>query len=82
MVVPASAVGEDGDGRFVFLIQEGDDKTIVKKQAITIGDLTPQGFEVADRFRTRTEGSYSGFTNVTRWSRSKIELNEFSRVFN
>ncbi len=33
MVVPASAVGENADGRFVFLVQEGDDeKVIVKKQ--------------------------------------------------
>ncbi|WP_411894386.1 efflux RND transporter periplasmic adaptor subunit [Winogradskyella sp. A2] len=46
MVVPANAVGEDGNGRFVFLIEESDEKTTVKKQPITIGNLTPQGFEV------------------------------------
>ena len=46
IVVPASAVGEDGKSRFVFLV-EGDNKSAhVKKQAIEIGDLTPEGFEV------------------------------------
>lgn len=46
IVVPASAVGEDGKSRFVFLV-EGDDKSAhVKKQAIEIGNLTPEGFEV------------------------------------
>lgn len=46
IVVPANAVGEDGDGRFVFLVEGDANKATVKKQAITIGNLTPQGFEV------------------------------------
>jgi len=46
LVVPASAVGEDGNGRFVFLVEGDTSKATVKKQAITIGTLTPQGFEV------------------------------------
>ena len=46
IVVPASAVGEDGNSRFVFLIEGDRNKATVKKQAITIGNLTPEGFEV------------------------------------
>ena len=46
MVVPANAVGEDGNGRFVFIIEESDEMTTVNKQPITIGNLTPEGFEV------------------------------------
>ncbi len=46
IVVPASAVGEDGKGRFVFLVEGDDNRATVKKQAITIGNLTPEGFEV------------------------------------
>jgi RND family efflux transporter MFP subunit len=46
IVVPASAVGEDGNGRFVFLIEGDASKATVKRQAITVGELTPQGFEV------------------------------------
>ena len=46
IVVPASAVGEDGTSRFVFIIEGNKEKASVTKQAITIGDLTPEGFEV------------------------------------
>lgn len=47
IVVPANAVGEDSNGRFVFLVEGNDaDKATVKKQVITIGELTSDGFEV------------------------------------
>ncbi len=47
VIVPAKAVGEDGDGRFVFLIeQQGDAVAIVKKQPVELGALTMGGFEV------------------------------------
>ncbi len=48
LVVPAKAVGEDEQGRFVFLIDESDAAAHVKKQPIRIGELTPEGFEVLD----------------------------------
>ncbi len=48
LVIPAKSVGEDTNGNFVFLIEESGDKTIVKKQPITIGNLTSQGFEVTE----------------------------------
>ncbi|MCL6294017.1 efflux RND transporter periplasmic adaptor subunit [Jejuia spongiicola] len=46
LVVPANAVGEDSNGRFVFLVEEAGEITKVKKQQITIGDLTNEGFEI------------------------------------
>jgi len=51
MVVPANAVGEDGNGRFVFIIEESDEMTTVNKHPITIGNLTPEGFEVVSGLR-------------------------------
>ena len=45
LVVPANAVGEDSTGRFVFLIEEGNEVT-VKKQQVVIGKLTVEGFEI------------------------------------
>ena len=48
IVVPANAVGEDGTSRFVFLVEGDDNKAYVKKQAIKIGNLTPEGFEVTE----------------------------------
>lgn len=46
LVVPAHAVGEDSDGRFVFLIQGEGGNATVKKQRVTIGNLNGEGFEV------------------------------------
>ncbi|WP_460217769.1 efflux RND transporter periplasmic adaptor subunit [Psychroserpens sp. MEBiC05023] len=46
LVVPSNAVGEDSNGRFVFLVETEGEITTVKKQKIDVGDLTVEGFEV------------------------------------
>ena len=46
LVIPAKSVGEDVKGNFVFLIEESESKSIVKKQPITVGKLTSGGFAV------------------------------------
>jgi multidrug efflux system membrane fusion protein len=46
LVIPAKSVGEDATGNFVFLIEESDSKSIVKKQPVTVGNLTSEGFAV------------------------------------
>ncbi len=46
LVVPSYAVGEDSDGRFVFTVNEEGGSARVKKQHITIGNLSSEGFEV------------------------------------
>ena len=46
LVVPTHAVGEDSNGRFVFIIESKDNTAVVKKQPITIGGLSAEGFEV------------------------------------
>ena len=46
LVVPAKAVGEDETGRFVFLIDEDSGRTVVKKQAVQVGELTAEGFVI------------------------------------
>ncbi|MFK7845661.1 MAG: efflux RND transporter periplasmic adaptor subunit [Rhodothermales bacterium] len=47
LVVPAKAVGEDGDSRFVFLVEEQPGgKVVVRKQPVQVGTLTLEGFEV------------------------------------
>ena len=49
LIVPAKAVGEDADGRFVFLL-EGQNGSVasVRKQHIQVGTLTSAGFEVLE----------------------------------
>ncbi len=46
LVIPASAVGEDGAGRFVFVIKENNATATVEKSRIEIGALRNDGFEV------------------------------------
>ena len=48
LVVPPISVGEDGEGRFVFVLNEEADQTTVKKQYITVGDLSSEGFIVTN----------------------------------
>lgn len=46
LVVPTHAVGEDSNGRFVFLVEGDGNNATVKKQQVSIGNLTSEGFEV------------------------------------
>jgi RND family efflux transporter MFP subunit len=47
IIVPIAAVGEDSNGRFVFLVESEDGNiATIKKQHIQIGELTSEGFEV------------------------------------
>ncbi|WP_298501650.1 efflux RND transporter periplasmic adaptor subunit [uncultured Maribacter sp.] len=47
LIIPVKAVGEDGDGNFVFVIETKDDKTgTVRKQTIEVGELTSDGFKI------------------------------------
>jgi RND family efflux transporter MFP subunit len=42
--VPAVAVGEDRDGRFVFLAEpEGEGRAVVRRRPVTVGELTTDG---------------------------------------
>ncbi len=56
IIVPVKAVGEDGDGNFVLLIDSSDQKTgAIKKQTITLDGLTTNGFIVKSGL---SEGQY------------------------
>jgi len=47
VVVPAYAVGEDRDGRFVFVVERsGAGQGIARRRAVTIGQLVADGLEV------------------------------------
>lgn len=48
LVVPVVSVGEDGNGRFVFLLQEEADKATAHKTYIKVGDLSSEGFAVTE----------------------------------
>lgn len=47
LVSPVQAIGEDGQGNFAFVLQKADSTGyIVKKRAVQIGELLPEGFEI------------------------------------
>ena len=47
LVVPAKAVGEDDASRFVFVVEDGGNgEGTVRKQAVEVGRLTSEGFEI------------------------------------
>ncbi|MGD1846023.1 MAG: efflux RND transporter periplasmic adaptor subunit [Salibacteraceae bacterium] len=46
LTVASNAVGEDSKGRFVFLIEEKEGQYFVRKQPVTLGQLTSAGFEI------------------------------------
>jgi RND family efflux transporter MFP subunit len=46
LVVPANAVGENSNGRFVFVLNQNGQTAIANKKTIQIGKLTSEGFEV------------------------------------
>lgn len=49
LVVPHNAVGEDGRGRFVFLIEgDGGVTALVRRQQVTVGALTADGFVILE----------------------------------
>ncbi len=47
-IVPAFAVSEDEQGRFVYLLLSGKNKAIgiIKRQTVRVGELTDQGLEI------------------------------------
>ncbi len=50
IVVPGAAVGEDRQGRFVFVVDFGEEEGqgIVRRKAVTIGEMTDEGIEILE----------------------------------
>jgi len=48
LLVPTQAIGEDENGNFVYILNATEDFYTVKRQAVTIGELTSSGFEVTE----------------------------------
>lgn len=46
--VPPLAVGEDSEGRFVYVLERrGDDAAVVRRRGVEVGGLAPGGLEIA-----------------------------------
>nr|WP_293296915.1 efflux RND transporter periplasmic adaptor subunit [Allomuricauda sp.] len=73
LVVPASAVGEDSNGRFVFLIKENENTSTVTKQPVVIGDLTTEGFEVTSGLQVGQKIATAGLQTLLEGQEVKLQ---------
>jgi RND family efflux transporter MFP subunit len=74
IVVPIAAVGEDGDGRFVFLVEpDSGNIATIKKQHIQIGQLTSEGFEVVSGLSLNQKVATAGLQSLV--DGQKVRLN-------
>lgn len=64
LVVPAQSVGEDSNGRFVFLLEKQGDITKVKKQQVSIGNLTGEGFEITSGLQVEQKIATAGLQTL------------------
>ena len=73
IVVPIAAVGEDGDGRFVFLVEpDSGNVATVKKQHIQIGQLTSEGFEVISGLSLNQKVATAGLQSLVDGQKVRI----------
>ncbi len=64
-MIPAGAVGEDANGRFVFLLNSSDSKvTTVNKHYVKIGSLTNQGFEIIEGLKGDEKVATAGLKSL------------------
>ncbi|MEM8845024.1 MAG: efflux RND transporter periplasmic adaptor subunit [Pseudomonadota bacterium] len=48
-LVPVQSVGEDQNGRFVYLVEpSNEDRAVIKRLAVTIGEIQQNGIEITD----------------------------------
>lgn len=73
LVVPASAVGEDTDGNFVFTVSETENGlAVVHKKKVTVGELSNEGFEVLEGLQNGELVATAGLESLTDGIRVKL----------
>ncbi len=73
LMIPAKSVGEDAQGNFVFLIEESSTQTTVKKQAITVGKLTSNGFEIISGLSSGQKIATAGLQTLLNGQQVKLQ---------
>lgn len=64
MVVPPYSVGEDSNGNFVFVIEGNQENATVKKQAVSLGQLTSEGFVVTQGLKVGEKIATAGLQTL------------------
>ena len=66
VVVPAAAVSEDMDGRFVFVVEpSGDGLAVVRRRPVTVGAITSDGVEIFDGLEQQDRVMSAGVSRVS-----------------
>ncbi|MEL7119931.1 MAG: efflux RND transporter periplasmic adaptor subunit, partial [Bacteroidota bacterium] len=73
LVVPAHAVGEDSNGRYVFLIENNANKTTVKKHPIQVGNLSIEGFEIVSGLTAGQKIATAGLQTLLNGQEVKLQ---------
>ena len=73
LLVPVKAVGEDSQGRFVFLINEKQNSATVSKQRIKIGQLYSNGFEVVEGLQKGQKIAIAGLQTLLDGQEVKLQ---------
>lgn len=73
LVVPAKAVGENAEGRFVFLVEDaGGGEATVRRQPVTVGRLTGEGFEVVEGLAEGQRVATAGLQTLLEGQRVRV----------
>jgi RND family efflux transporter MFP subunit len=78
IVVPSISVGEDREGRFVFVVEPSGEPDIgvVKRQSVTIGDFIDQGIEITEGLEDGELLVTAGVSKLTDGQKVKLSLGE------
>jgi membrane fusion protein, multidrug efflux system len=73
LFAPITSIGEDRNGNFVFLLEEKNNKVIVKKQNVKIGKLRPEGFEVISGLKEGQKVATAGLQTLLNGQEVKFQ---------
>ena len=73
LFTPVTSIGEDNKGNFVFLLEEKNNKIIVRKQNVKIGKLRPEGFEVISGLKEGQKVATAGLQTLLNGQEVKFQ---------
>jgi len=78
-LVPAVAVAEDNHGRFVFVIEDGDEGLVARRRTVEVGELTRDGLEITDGLSDGERVVTAGVSRISDGQRVRVETGEPAR---
>ena len=73
-LVPATSVGEDSDGRFIYLVEKTDAGFgVARRKGVTVGQISDQGLEVLTGLQNGDLLVTAGVTRIRDGLRVKLQ---------